>query len=111
MINIPITVSSGGTTALVAGVPNLFVRIVGLYLTTTAAVASPVTVTLISSGGTALTGAMDLTSGAPVVMPPGPYGPDGILGWGDTLPGEGLSITLGGTSTKVAGTLVYIQRR
>lgn len=78
--------AGAGTTHLITGVSGQKFRILGLA----GAIGTTGTMQLKSSGGTAITGAINLSAGQPLSMDAITI--EGGEGWGETQPGEGLDI-------------------
>jgi hypothetical protein len=79
----PITQAAAGSTTIVAGVAGNKIRLLALA----GQMAATGTVQIKSTGGTALSGAMNWAAGGPTSLP---YCPEG---WCETPVGEGLVIT------------------
>jgi hypothetical protein len=91
--------TSAENNTIVAAVTSKKIRVLSLFITAVAAM----TVRFESAtGGTALTGAMTMAAGTPLVLP---YNP---LGWFETVAGELLNLETA-TSNDCDGALQYIE--
>lgn len=89
--------ATGGNNTLVAAVSGKKIRVLAMSVSAAAAV----TLTLQSgAGGTALSGAMTMATGIPIVWP---YNEKG---WVETAAGSLLNMALGG-AVQVSGVLLY----
>jgi len=91
--------TSAGDNTIVVAVSGKKIRVLSLFLTAAAAMAVRFES---ATAGTALTGAMALATGTPLVLP---YNP---LGWFETIAGELLNLETT-TSNACDGALQYIE--
>ena len=94
-------ISLAATGVVVTGVAGKSIRVLGYVIVAT----TPVTAQW-SSGATALSGAMPLIAGVPVVCPAAPMVVAGRAAYLETISGDDLKLTLG-AGVQVSGHLEY----
>jgi hypothetical protein len=92
--------STPGTTHLITGIAQKIIRILGMF----GAMTATGTMQIKSSGGTAITGPITLSTGQPCDMDQATA--EGCEGWGESQVGEGIDIVT--TTSGFNGVLTYM---